>query len=90
MKIRVSSLSGPALKLITEKISCFIDDFAFLNEAKNKESHSKNMKTVSRYCNQINFNIFFFGGMNTINFLSNVYSLIADDFKIIPNLPKLK
>ena len=32
LKVRLLLLSDPALELISEKISCFVDDFAFINE----------------------------------------------------------
>ena len=32
LKFRLLLLSDPALELISEKISCFVDDFAFINE----------------------------------------------------------
>ena len=60
LKIRLSLLSLPALKYISDKVSCVIDDCSFTKElfpAKNDWSHAKSLKTASRYCNQNKFNI---------------------------------
>ena len=68
LKIRISFLSDPTLKLITEKISFFVDDLTFINEVDTEENNGpnlKNMKTVSRYCTQNNFNIVFCGGKSS-------------------------
>ena len=92
LKVRLSLLSDPALKLITEKISCFIDDFAFINEVitvKNKGLNLKYMKTLSRYCTHNNFNIFFCGGKNLGSVVRDVYSIKAHKLKSVEKLPNL-
>ena len=79
LKIRLSLLSDSALKLITEKVSCFYDDLTFINEVirvKNKGPHSKNMKTVSRYCTNNNFNIVFCGGINSGTLFLVIYIVL--------------
>ena len=38
LEIRLSLLSDPALNFIIENISCFIDDFAFINEVIREEN----------------------------------------------------
>ena len=93
LKIRILFLSDPALKLILENISYFIDDFAFINEVmkeKNKGSHSKKFKSISRYCTRNSFDIVFCGGKNSGTVVSDVYSVKAHDLQTVKKLPKLK
>ena len=97
LKVRLSLLSDPALKLITENISCFIDDSTFINDVtieKNNKPRSKRSKNISRHCTHNSFNIVFSGGT-----LSSIYSdsvvndvciVEACDLKTVRKLPKLK
>ena len=92
LKVRLSLLSDPALKLITEKISCFIDDSTFINEKiikKIKGSHSKNIKAISRHCTHNNFNIVFCSGIISRTVVRYVYSVKAHDLKTVKILPNL-
>ena len=45
LKVRLCFLSDPALKLIKEKISCLIDDFAFINEVITEKKKYLTQKT---------------------------------------------
>merc|ERR1712240_628900 len=65
LKIRLTLLSVPALKFISEKMSFFIDNLAFIKETIDENSkgfYSRNKKAESRYCNQDKFNIIVCGG----------------------------
>ena len=98
LKTRLSLLSIPALRFISDKISNFIDDCTFINEVileKSKNSHTKNFKPVSRYCNQDKFDIIVCVGKqqnsNCFNgAVQNVYSFEANNFKDVTTLPKLE
>ena len=93
LKIRLSLLSVPAIKFISGKISCFIDNLAFVNkiiENKSKGLHMRNLKDVSRYCNQEKFNIFVCGGEKKGVLVRDVYSIKANNFTSVRNVTQLK
>ena len=91
MKIRLSLLSVPALNYVSDKISSFFNDCAFINKVlleKNKTSHTK---AVSRYCNQDKFSIILCGGINTDKkVVRDVFSFEANNFNNITSLPQLE
>ena len=63
MKIRLSLLIAPALKLISDKFSCLIENFAY----NKKTVFEKSFKAVSRYSKQNNFKIFVCGCETSYN-----------------------
>ena len=93
LKIRFTLLSAHALKFISEKMSSFIDNLAFINKIINDKSkgfHRKKLKTVSRYCNQDKFNIIVFGGSKNRKVVRDVYSIKANKKNNVTSLPQLK
>ena len=93
LKIRLSLLSDPALKLIIENIAFFIDDYTFINDVvkdKVKGSQFKKTKKVSRYCTNNYFNIVLCGGRNSDTVVRDVYSVKVHDLKTVKKLPNLK
>ena len=93
LKIRLSLLSDPALKLIIENVSCFVDDFTIINDVvkdKIKGSQFKIKKNVSRYCTYNNFNLVFCGGKSSDIVVRDVYSVKANDLKTVKSYRNLK
>ena len=93
LKIRLSLLSDPALKLIIENIAFFIDDYTFINDVvkdKVKGSQFNKTKTISRYCTNNNFHIVFCGGKVSGTLVRDVYSVKAYDLKTVEKLSNLK
>ena len=93
LNIRLSLLSVPALSLISEKISFYIDDLSFVNEIISKKSKAldfKLTKTVSRYCDQNKFNLVLCGGLKSGTVARDVYIFKANDSNNVTSLPQLK
>ena len=95
LKIRLTLLSVPALKFITEKISSFIDNLAFIKEIideKSKGFHRRNLKSVSRFCDQDKFNIIVCGGSKNKNgkAVRDVYSIKANNQNNVISFPQLE
>ena len=62
LKVRIFLLSDPALNLITEKISCIIDDFAFINKViteKNNISNINLMNMLLEFKISLNIKLFY-------------------------------
>ena len=93
----LSLLSEHALIYLLNKRSSFVEVdkcAALIKEVikSRKESHSNNLSTIIRYCNQNSFNVIFCGGINcnTRNVASDVYSFKATEIKNVSNLPQMK
>ena len=91
-RIRLSLLTVPALKHISDKKSCFTMNIkcrGIIKEVlENKtDSDSKNV----RYCTQTNFDIIVCGGQHpkTRNAVSDVYSVAANNIDNVITLPQL-
>ena len=92
-KIRISLLSVPALKLISNKLSCYVDNFFGINEMilqKTKGRHPKFFKSACRFCEQDKYDIIFCEGSKPHDVVCEVYSVKANDFNKVTRLPQLK
>ena len=100
LKIRISLLSIPALNYIIRNESCFATSdecVKIMNEVlvnKTKGHRSNKVSSITRYCNQSNFNIIVCGGVNvgryTSKVVSDVFSIKANNLLNINALPDMK
>ena len=89
-KVRLSLLSVPAVRFFFEKTLSFIENPAYIKEIIDKKSkgiHKRNLKTISRFCNQDNFNIIVCGGTENRKAVRGVYSIKANNLKNVTRLP---
>ena len=93
LKIRLTLLSVPALKFISEKISSFIDNTSFIKEIIDEKSnglHRRNFKADGRYCNQDKFDFVVCGGFKNRKVVRDVYSIKSNNQNNVTKLPQLE
>ena len=93
LKVRLTLLSVPVLRFISEKIPSFIDSLAFIKEIiddKSKGFYRRNFKADGRFCDQDKFKIIVCGGTKNNRVIRDVYGIKPDNISNVKRLPQLK